>query len=416
MKSRFKILIVILGMVTQLSGQNGWTLYNDTNSNFGNGGVSSIDIDQNGIIWATMGFTPGIAFFDGDSWSRLSRSNSNMASDFVYDLIVDSENKVWVGTLDGVSVYDGNDFINYDYTNTDLLGRLVYTLGKANDGSIWLASRDGVNGEKGITVYDGSTWTNLTNYPSQIEGTEFHEFAFASSGDVWLTGNGISKYNGSFSFYPQVVTGLWNSESVAIDAKDNVWVGGFSGLLKYDGSNWDFIDNADLGLPSNTHYYDIYPVGDYLWIGTSDGFLKFNTTTNQIEMVFNSTNSPLEENGVYAIERDSEGVFWMGTSIGVVRFDEDAVVATNTTYSNNDIQVYPNPTSGSVYVEIDVNESDLSSYRIEIFDLTGRKVFNKIVDESANTSRVDLSSLSKGCYSMNIYVNQSMTVKKVIVH
>jgi hypothetical protein len=133
---------------------------------------------------------------------------------------------------------------------------------------------------------------------------------------------------------------------VAVDASGTIWAGGFDGLLKYDGSTWTMFDNVvDLGLTSNTLYYDILADGNYLWIATSSGLLKFNKSNGAIVENFNTTNSPLPTNGVIKIAKDANGNIWLAATIGIVKM-EPAVVGINEIKGSNTATVSPNPSNG----------------------------------------------------------------------
>ena len=64
--------------------------------------------------------------------------------------------------------------------------------------------------------------------------------------------------------------------------------------------------------------------------------------------------------------------------------------------NNDDVLVYPNPTSGEVTIEF----SDLSEdkFTIELFSMTGQKCYETVVLGNTNKKSIDLSKLPKGIY------------------
>jgi len=60
-----------------------------------------------------------------------------------------------------------------------------------------------------------------------------------------------------------------------------------------------------------------------------------------------------------------------------------------------EIRVYPNPLANQLFID---NHLDVE--RIIIVDINGRK----LLIQSGNTNRIDVSTLSKGIYFMNIYI------------
>ncbi len=71
-----------------------------------------------------------------------------------------------------------------------------------------------------------------------------------------------------------------------------------------------------------------------------------------------------------------------------------------------DNNVYPNPTTGIVYLDFD-NISEVT-----VYDITGRRILNKT--NAKGIEKIDLSSYSKGQYMIRILTNQKTFVKKII--
>ena len=80
---------------------------------------------------------------------------------------------------------------------------------------------------------------------------------------------------------------------------------------------------------------------------------------------------------------------------------------------NNVINVFPNPTTGKVIVNI--GNDNLTIDGVNVFDMMGKKVYadNQKRKES---SQLDLSQLSNGVYNVQIIsadqsINRSITIK-----
>jgi FtsP/CotA-like multicopper oxidase with cupredoxin domain len=76
----------------------------------------------------------------------------------------------------------------------------------------------------------------------------------------------------------------------------------------------------------------------------------------------------------------------------------------------NEISIYPNPTTGLVHLETDDN---LVLKRIEIFDLLGRTVL--VIVDLKNGEAIDLGQLSKGIHFLKISSDQGDFVKKIVI-
>jgi ligand-binding sensor domain-containing protein len=404
MKKLFTSLVIIFcTALNPVLSQSGWTIYNDTNSILAPGTFSSLAIDQTGNIWAGSP-NSGLFKFDGSIWTDYSSSHTNILHNFINDILVDNSNNIWVANYKGLSMYNGTTFINYDTSNAPFKGVTVYALGKDNNGKIWLASRQGSFGYKDITIYDGSVWTDLATLAGLDSiANEHPDFAFTSSNDVWIAyESGIKFFNSStnsLSFYPKATTGLWSSSTVAIDANGTVWAGGFDGILRNNGT-WHTFDNVtDLGLSSNTLYYDFYIDGNTLWAGTSSGLLNINLSNGSIVQNFNSTNSPLEDNCVNKIQKDSNGNLWMATTIGVVKMNP-AMVGVEKMNEKSNIIVSPNPSTGNYKLEYDKK----FSYRV--YSIDGSLILDG--DCSDLKLNLDLTQYENGIYFLAVYDKGSL--------
>ncbi|MFH1052207.1 MAG: two-component regulator propeller domain-containing protein [bacterium] len=80
--------------------------------------------------------------------------------------------------------------------------------------------------------------------------------------------------------------------------------------------------------------------GDFVWVGTSAGLVKLNKETKD-EIFFNTANSGLPRNKITSIAIDNYGNKWIGTEIGLVKFDDINWIHLNDTNSglpNNNIK------------------------------------------------------------------------------
>ena len=74
--------------------------------------------------------------------------------------------------------------------------------------------------------------------------------------------------------------------------------------------------------------------------------------------------------------------------------------------------IYPNPTTNS-YVNIDFTALQDKKATIEIIDINGRIVVNRLVATTSN--RIDLNHLSPGLYYIVSRVSQEVNTKKLLV-
>lgn len=96
-------------------------------------------------------------------------------------------------------------------------------------------------------------------------------------------------------------------------------------INRFDIRKWDTGD----GLPGNSIYAILQAGNDYLWLGTSEGLVRFDGTDF---LTFNSENTPqLKDNTIRALYEDCKGVLHIGTNSGGLTSLRDGNFITLTT-------------------------------------------------------------------------------------
>jgi hypothetical protein len=81
---------------------------------------------------------------------------------------------------------------------------------------------------------------------------------------------------------------------------------------------------------------------------------------------------------------------------------------------DNTLNVYPNPSDGHVYINIDLTEK--ANGKVEIKDIMGKKVYEYSFRElSAESIEADLSHLPEGIYFVNLQTDKSLLTKKLMI-
>ena len=93
--------------------------------------------------------------------------------------------------------------------------------------------------------------------------------------------------------------------------------------------------------------------------------------------------------------------------------EETITFTIDTGLSNSDIEIldvkfYPNPANENFVTIISTVEG---LKNIKVFSITGRK----IMDTSIHSSKIDVSSLTSGIYSINVTINGQSKVSKLII-
>lgn len=87
------------------------------------------------------------------------------------------------------------------------------------------------------------------------------------------------------------------------------------------------------------------------------------------------------------------------------------VNATATLSNNNDISVFPNPTSGLCYINFAKTDLHTQLWHYEVTDLLG----NRLLQGNLSEASVDISSLSDGLYILQLYNKKEHYATKIMV-
>lgn len=217
---------------------------------------SALEDPINNGIW--FGTTEGLHFYDKDKtdFVKIKLGNSKNRFESINSLLIDSKNKLWVGTSKGIFIIDVFSFaksrsnINYTYLNTklsdsnDLVPDKINCIIQDTDGVIWIGTNgnglyklesvnNGIYQFKNYTIQDGLPNNNLLGIVEDNNNT------------LWISTNkGISQLNKSsmvfrnYTKYDGLLTNqfYWNAYLYSL-SKDLVYFGNTEGLIAIDPNN-----------------------------------------------------------------------------------------------------------------------------------------------------------------------------------
>ena len=76
------------------------------------------------------------------------------------------------------------------------------------------------------------------------------------------------------------------------------------------------------------------------------------------------------------------------------------------------VKLYPNPNKGSFTIETDI---ELKMNAVNVFDITGKKVFSEELHKKNSMHQLNLSSIKTGIYIVQIETEKGSICKKMIV-
>lgn len=202
--------------------------------------------------------------------------------EFVYPyvscLLIDSKNKLWIGTADGITVYDLNSESVKSIRNIDgLSANDVTCIFEDSKGKMWIGTK-----QKGITTIEGNKF-NVLGKEQGLTYSGITSIGEDNNGKIWIgtEGGGAFVYeNSAFTKY-KISDGLLSDfiTLVTVDEKNNVWLGTNKGLCKFDQVKKQFFSyqKNDGFTGIETKAKAVYTDAEKnIWFGTINGVFKYD--------------------------------------------------------------------------------------------------------------------------------------------
>lgn len=312
------------------SSDKGLTKYNDTtftflNSNEMNKFCNSISVDNKGNIWSIKYDSYGsyLSKFDNNKLTTYT-FNYEIHNPFATKIIEDNKNNIWLSTSDGLSQYDGYNWINYKTKIGVWTSDEFKTLAIDNFGNKWVGSRTGayVFNDENIRSYEQYSIDSLSIWDVQ-------KIICDKKGRVWIgTGSNYVKiFNGTNWSTLYLKDNHGTSCNSILDLHEdnigNIWIStqnmynNFS-LFKFDGIKYTEYDDSLFHLEDMIYPRITSDNKGNIYLGTSKGLLKFN---NNKWTLLNTKNSNLIHDYITSISTDRNENIWIGTISGVSVYD-----------------------------------------------------------------------------------------------
>jgi PAS domain S-box-containing protein len=283
------------------------------------GVVKDINQDTQGRFWfGTTG--KGVWYYDGKLAIRLKPETGFPDVD-IWSLFVDSEGNVWYGSIgNGIIQYRGNWVLKHS-NRMQLLFTTIVAIDLQPDNSVLIA---GVQGE--LLSEQGGELEPVNIAAGRFES--IRDIAVGDNGHLWVAtnGDGVHQFAGSRWIAHTTAQGLSSdiTRQLFIDSRGNVWVTTTKDISWYDGSTWHnmsddiiFEESNRASLITEDHHGNIwiatFRIGLFQWDGTS---LTHYTTENG-----------LPTNEVNTVQVDTRGRVWIGTTKGIVYYEDRRLVS-----------------------------------------------------------------------------------------
>lgn len=277
--------------------------------NYTNGDRIPVIKTSNDFIW--IGYFGGVTRINPQTQEKVfyNLANSNLPSQWIYDLDVDQNGTVWVGAYKGLCRIVGENMEVFSSLNSGLPADNVKCVDVNENGDVWIVSYESGSYDYYLTKYDGQNWTSYNHENSILPEYKINSIVCESQDIVWISAlNGLIKFdNGEWTLYDECVP-----QAVAIDGENNKWVKTSGSLYFFDDNNFELIGD----MSGNQILIDD---NDIKWsYGFTDsgspnisGFGIFSYDGQSIHN-YNMQNSNLPSDAVFSFCIDNNNSKWCG--------------------------------------------------------------------------------------------------------
>ncbi|MGI6313765.1 MAG: ligand-binding sensor domain-containing protein [Candidatus Cryptobacteroides sp.] len=106
------------------------------------------------------------------------------------------------------------------------------------------------------------------------------------------------------------------------DSRGHIWIGTQNGLSVFDGKRFKIFDRSQFGVESDYVSSIAEAAGGDIWVGTDKGIVVYDIESGG----FRTLPGSLVQSRVYAMQRDTSGIIWIGVNgRGLFKAKEDEV-------------------------------------------------------------------------------------------
>lgn len=344
--------------------------------------ISELIIDGQERLWVGTE-DGGISVQDRVTGRYTYHNRSNGLSDNnVHAISIDKSGAAWVGTfLGGLNRIDPitgkkRVFLHNPADPTSLASNYVNALYRDRTGQLWVGTTQGLN------ILDEKTGTFRLFKPQRFDDPFIIDILGDASGQIWIatSRSGVYRYNpelDKLTQYDASNTPVLRSNqitSVYEDSGHNMWFGSMNGGVY----QWNYRQKKFIRHPAQAHLANqtVYEIlednhGTY-WFSTNSGLFSFNPKQKAYRVFDESNGLQATQFNFRSALKDRRGYLYFGSVDGLCYFDPDVITK----------RVFDPP----VY-------------------FTGLKLFNKVVNtdgKSVLTKHLDATDELIFDYSQNV--------------
>ncbi|WMS87708.1 ligand-binding sensor domain-containing protein [Pleionea litopenaei] len=310
--------------------------------------IHSITTDLLGNIWVG---SYGSGLFQIDSQRktlrRVTDHTGSLKNSFITSLHFDIYDNLWISTLSGLYVYDP-DYQSYHQISHPKFKGIVSTISEDRNGDLWIGVDSGLVKIEGVQgKYDETANIRVIDFTHRIKkylddkNYIINDIYEDVEGLLWIGSDlGLFVVEPSTEFQHAFVHDENNTKSLSHnyvqviyeDTQGVIWIGTGDGLNKLVMNN-GLTQNAyfehfseDNGLVNDSVYGILSGEGDELWLSTSNGLVRFYTSTNKVEHFTTRDGLQSNEFNLWAYHKSSDNEIFFGGINGITSFYPDSII------------------------------------------------------------------------------------------
>lgn len=274
--------------------------------------IGSIAEDKHGNIWFATDH--GALKFDGNKYTLLNEKKG-LSSNSILSITTDYEGNVWIGTqLGGANLFRSEAFVNYT-PKDGLISNKITTQFQTKEGEYIIGTLS-----DGITIFSNGVFSHLTSVPD-LSQSNISALAIDNKNNLWVgTTDGIfilKKQNGTYVLSDRIKklnkTSLQQVVNIFQDKKGAMWIATYgAGLFKINDNEKKQYSKSE-GLISDNIITMFEDSKGVIWLGTNDAGV-FKLENNKFANY--SENEGLANKSVWSITEDDNHNIYFGTNEG----------------------------------------------------------------------------------------------------
>jgi ligand-binding sensor domain-containing protein len=113
--------------------------YNSANSEIPSNNVTAVAVDTSGAVWIGT-LNSGLARFDGSGWDTYLKEDSQLPHNRIHCIDIGTDGTIWIGTGQGLVKITGTTWTVYRQNNSDIPDDEILALDVDELGNVWLGT------------------------------------------------------------------------------------------------------------------------------------------------------------------------------------------------------------------------------------------------------------------------------------